>query len=614
MIKPALIIRHLIFTGPTRTPAALFFEKGLNVLYGASETGKSFALEAIDYMLGGKELRDIPERVGYDRALLGIDVTTGGSFTLVRSTSGGQFLVFDGLHQTPPGDESKGVVLISKHNKDNKENISTFLLGKIGLQDSRLKSNARGETKSLSFRNLCHLCLVDEQDIQKQGSPIEGGQATQKTTEYSLFKVLLTGVDDKALVSTQQDQSVSQSKAAKIEVIDELLAELKARLDEETPDANELKEQCERLEKTIIDLQAALNTTEEQYQELTARRVDLRKRLYNGSERRVEIDELKARFLLLDEHYRSDLARLEGIREAGSLVNSLDKSDCPLCGALPEHQHSDDECDGNLSTVVAAADAESEKIVRLRLELESTIRQLDAEATSFDRLLPKIKAEIAGLEDQIRNLTPNLSEHRSGYTDLLDLRAQVRDALRVWEHISELTIRKEMVEKEDISEAPTEQAATGLSSSTTDVFAQKVEAILKSWNFPDSDRVFFDEKNRDLVISGKRRGARGKGMRSITHAAFSVGLLEFCKENELAHPGFLVLDSPLLAYREPESKDDDLSDTDVQDKFYAHLAQFDDRQILVIENVDPPDEIRSRPTSIMFSKSLEQGRYGFFPV
>lgn len=74
MEKQALIIRHLIFTGPNRESAKLHFEKGLNVLYGASETGKSFALEAINYMLGAKELRDIPERVGYNKILLGIEI------------------------------------------------------------------------------------------------------------------------------------------------------------------------------------------------------------------------------------------------------------------------------------------------------------------------------------------------------------------------------------------------------------------------------------------------------------------------------------------------------------------------------------------------------------
>lgn len=76
MEKQALIIRHLIFTGPNRESAKLHFEKGLNVLYGASETGKSFALEAINYMLGAKELRDIPERVGYNKILGTIYLTS----------------------------------------------------------------------------------------------------------------------------------------------------------------------------------------------------------------------------------------------------------------------------------------------------------------------------------------------------------------------------------------------------------------------------------------------------------------------------------------------------------------------------------------------------------
>ena len=72
------------------------YEKGLNVLYGASETGKSFALEAINYMLGAKERRDIPERVGYNKILLGIEIIPSRKkFTLIRSTDGGQFLVFE---------------------------------------------------------------------------------------------------------------------------------------------------------------------------------------------------------------------------------------------------------------------------------------------------------------------------------------------------------------------------------------------------------------------------------------------------------------------------------------------------------------------------------------
>ena len=71
------------------------------MLYGASDTGKSFILDTIDYMLGGKgPLRDFPEREGYDRILLGMQSSSGKSFTLQRSTAGGGFLKVEGLHET----------------------------------------------------------------------------------------------------------------------------------------------------------------------------------------------------------------------------------------------------------------------------------------------------------------------------------------------------------------------------------------------------------------------------------------------------------------------------------------------------------------------------------
>lgn len=96
---PGLRLCHLTFLGPHREPATVEFGPGLNVIYGASDTGKSFIVETIDFMLGGKlPLRDFEERVGYDRILLGAETLDGQSFTIHRSTAGGAFKVFDGLH------------------------------------------------------------------------------------------------------------------------------------------------------------------------------------------------------------------------------------------------------------------------------------------------------------------------------------------------------------------------------------------------------------------------------------------------------------------------------------------------------------------------------------
>lgn len=613
MINNTIAIRHLSFTGPNRPKACITFNQGLNVLYGASETGKSFVLEAIDFMLGGRDLRDIPERVGYDRVFLGIETSNGEKFTLVRSTSGGAFTLFDNLFEELPDDSVPRMDLIATHNAKNENNISTFLLNEIGLAQSKLKSNARGETKNLSFRNLSHLCLVDEGNILKKHSPIEDGIPTQRTLEYSLFKLLLTGVDDSSFNTLPK--TIIQARAASIEAIDGLLKEFKSQLDQENSASEaELSDQLERLEITILQEQAIVKVNEEAYQALATELSKLRGQIQNGIERRAEINELLARFALLDKHYLSDIARLDGIREAGALIASLDKVSCPLCGAHPEQQHVETDCVGNVQNVAIAANAESEKIIRLRLELEQTVSQLRSEAASFDRLLPKIKDKVILVEQEMQSIQPQISGKRESYVDLIETRSQIKDTLKIWSLTAELSTRKERLVSESAADKIIEKHKVDLSSDTLDQFAQMVEKILKTWEVPDSERVYFDETTKDVVISGKRRGDRGKGMRSITHAAFNIALLEFCRNKDRPHPGFVILDSPLLAYREPEDSADDLRETNVQEMFYNYLVNITDRQIIIIENIDPPIEIKQLPTSIMFSKNDAQGRYGLFPI
>jgi hypothetical protein len=148
----------------------------------------------------------------------------------------------------------------------------------------------------------------------------------------------------------------------------------------------------------------------------------------------------------------------------------------------------------------------------------------------------------------------------------------------------------------------------------SDAFAQSIETILKAWHFPEADRVFFDSKSRDLIIAGKPRTARGKGLRAITHGAFTIGLLQFCKATGNPHPGLVILDTPLRAYREPDGDEDDLSGTDLDLQFYNFLKALpNDRQVIIVENTTPPKAIADLPQSVMFTKNPHQGRYGFFP-
>ena len=617
MTSPAVLIRHLCFTGPGKKDALVSFGGGLNVIYGASETGKSFIVEALDFMLGSSAaLRDIPERVGYDRIFLGLEDEDGRLATLERSSSGGQFRLYEGLHTRPP-DGVEPAVLAAKHNPTKPDNLSTYLLDKIGLAGKRVRRNAAGETNSLSFRNLAHLCLIDEGDIQKRESPIETGQFTSRTVEMSVFKLLLTGVDDSAIQPVERDQRETLSRAAKAEVIDELIAEHRARLTElvgEEDDARELNEQLEKLDETLERERSFLRDTESRYRELADQRSRIRRQIEQAESRREEIDELVARFELLDQHYRSDLARLDGIGEVGSLFGALGPQVCPLCGAEPSVQRHDLDCDANVDLVVRASTAEADKISVLRKELEDTVSQLRGEAVRFDTHTPRLSSNLNAIEGQIEELQPGVQDRRAAYSDVFEKRSAVQSAIGLVTSIAELEARKIAMENSPPKREEMNAANTELSASTLDKFSAQLEQILQTWNFPDAARVYFDKETRDFVISGKPRGSRGKGMRAITHAAFTTALLEFTRSNDLPHPGFAVLDTPLLAYREPEGEEDDLSGTDVQDRFYEYLSAMEDRQIIVLENNDPPDVVKRRAQTMFFSKNPHQGRYGFFPI
>jgi hypothetical protein len=615
MTYPRLRLRHLCFTGPKKEPAVIRFGAGLNVLYGASETGKSFVLEAIDFMLGGnRPLRDIGEREGYDRLLLGMETGEGDTFTLVRAASGGRFQVFQGLHETLP-EGHNGQVLPLRSSAQHEATISAYLLERIGLAGSRiLKSAKSGELINLSFRNIAHLCLVSEEQIHKVTSPVESGQVILKTPEYGTFKLLLTGVDDSAVISASKDTSATQSRNAKVEMLDELLADLRERVGENGGDRQEAADQLERFEMSLSREERGFLETEEQYQALVQRRSEMRRRLEVGVERRSEVDDLLARFRLLSDHYATDLARLEAIAEAGSLVAALSAQSCPLCGAAPDAQHLSADCDGNLEAVVAAADAERAKIIRLQEELKQTITELSREAGSFDGLLPQLRGSLNDIDNEIRDTGPELAQRRSGYRELIDARAEVRASLALWDQVAEMEAKRAELGNTSEDDGAQVQPSVAVSTTTLDRFAQQVERVLKAWHFPDAERVHFDKSDRDLIINGRLRGSRGKGMRAITHAAFTIGLMEYCVSTSKPHPGFVVLDSPLLAYREPEGTEDDLDGTDVQEALYDYLAQWMDMQALVIENTDPPVSIRNRANTLFFSKNPHQGRYGLFDI
>ncbi len=597
-----LRLNKLQFRGPSKE-AEISFQPGVNVICGASDTGKSFLAESVDFMLGGSDLKGIPERDEYSSIELGLSCTDNTAWALERAISGGDFVLREG---------DKTEKLRQSHAHDRTDNLSGFLLDKIGLRGKRiLKSSAKGTTNSLSFRNLARLVIVQEGEIQQKGSPFWGGQFTLKTAELATVKLLLTGIDDSAVISALADEA---DHAGQIAMIDELLADIRSDIVDMGEDRHALEEQLDRLEASAAEHRESVANAQRSLDERMGKRRELAKDLSTIDNRFDEIVELNARFSLLQEHYNIDLERLGAIQESGSLFAFVERTTCPLCGAAPDAQHIDDACDGNVAFIVEAATAEIQKITRLQGELSTTVADLSEESGKLVRLRASVESALVHADDQIRaTMAPEVEEARSKFTDIIETRAAVRVSLNLFDRLEKLEKRRGEFDDSAVSTTERAAVAVGFSETIAHRFSMKLEQILKAWNFPGECRVHYDKDASDFVIDGKPRGSRGKGLRAITHAAVSLALLEFCQEHELPHPGFLLLDSPLLAYFKPEGDEDTaLQGTDLKERFYSYLKAHHgrDSQVIVIENQHPPDSELDGLSVTVFTRNPAEGRYG----
>jgi len=608
MTDSYLQFRRIIFSGPKKE-VDLAFVPGVNVICGASDTGKSFLAESIDFMLGGSSLKEIPERVGYGEIGLEIATSEGENWFLQRATSGGDFKLTD-LNAKK---NSEVIKLKQKHAHDKTDNLSGFLLEKIGLLGKRiLKSSKKGTTQSLSFRNLARLVIVQEGEIQQPGSPFWGGQYGLKTAELATIKLLLTGVDDSGVVSATAPAELDSSK--QIALIDELLADLGTEITDLGQDEDELSEQISRIEGSIGAQRDSLQAVQRQLDE----RVALRRVLFTErsaiENRKSEIEELRARFNLLNQHYGVDTARLMAIQESGSMFAYVEKVFCPLCGAAPHDQHIDEACEGDVEAIVQAASAEILKIERLGAELADTVEELVLEANQLSEQLQAKSKEYGKLDAEIREtISPQVGDVRAAFSELVEERASAQKAIDLHERMKKLEERKQELLQEVDQPNDKQQIAFGIPDSVSHDLSLRIEAILRAWDFPGDCRVHFDKSTSDFVIDGKPRGSRGKGLRAITHAAVTLGLLEYCQENALPHPGFVVLDSPLLAYFKPEGDEElALQGTNLKENFYDYLVQHhgQDSQVIIIENQHPPLGIQSRLSMTVFTQNPSEGRFG----
>jgi hypothetical protein len=608
-------LRFLLVTGPNSEPATVEFGAGLNVVYGGSNTGKSHILRLIDYALGAKSPPEpIAEQAGYDLVHLGIEHANGKQVTYVRALQGGDIRVLDGLVRYRPS-KGQGTAVGATHSAKN--SLSKMLLEMLGAEGKRIRTDAAGKTRDLSYRDLERHALVDETKIQDVQSPILSGQYVTKTAETSVFKFLLTGVDDEALDIAKPDPNQPLKQAAQLELLDRQIRDLDRQISEQDQDHDH--EELFKLETALdeeLDRTFRLQEeTEITYRQLSGRRRDMRQRYVSYQDRLDEIDTLKGRFALLAEHYASDEKRLAAIIEAGGLFVLEDGVSCPICGAEAGHHRPDKACDGNVSDIVAAATAEIAELQGRAADLAVTVQGLTAERAGIEKTIEDLGPQLDSVQSEILREVPSVQSMRMQTSSVMQRKLSVQKTLDVVRRRVALEAERAELGVSPGYDSSTIVAQQQLDGSVLDGLCQTIEAELKAWQFPSAQRVFFELQKMDISVGGKSRSANGKGVRALLHGAFSVGLMKFCSARSRAHPGFLVLDSLFITYKDPSDLEDaQIATTPLKDRAFQEFANLPaSLQLIVLENVDVPDWLASQPNCVHFTGQPSVGRPGLFP-
>lgn len=649
-----LLITHIAFVGRELPSAVVEFGAKATIVRGPSDTGKSYIVDTIDFMLGGSELREIPQRAAYDHVLMGLTLNDGSDITLSRAVTGGVFTAHQGritelpsepapagldagqVDEAEPTDsivEAEGTesptepsnadvwprVLSARHDNRSSSNLSRFLLNEIDLDGRQLRRNANNKKSALTIRDVARLCVIDETRMQDATPPGLTGSFTEQTKEASALKFFLQNEDDSALEEVQSPKDRKKLGEAQTQVLDRLLDNLRPRVEEAAP-ATELQAQSARLSAAIASTTGSIETAGHARARTARLLAESQRDLREGRERLAEARALDARFDLLRAQYESDLQRLEMVSEAGSLMGLFDQGTCAFCGAQPEHQKLHMETTSDTTDLGSIVAAETSKTAVLLEDLASTRDDLAAQIRSEFVRNAQLSELVQTRTTALALAEANLAPLDGDLNQLIAERSRLDELLSLYSRIDDLEAMQQQIVRDAKSEKAV--AVQALSLVAVNDFSTQLQARLAAWGYPDAENVRFDRNELDIVDGDQMRSAHGKGVKAVLHAAFTVALADHCFAQGIPHPGFVVIDSPLVTYRPPKpgetADEQDETDRDAlgagfTDRFYDDLERHFGGQIVIVENTDPPLPVSPGTTDIEFTKS-DAGRYGLFPT
>jgi hypothetical protein len=576
---PKLIVNHLILIG-NRKSYDVNFKKGLNIIYGDSDTGKSSILNLINYCLGSSNVDFYDEIETTGKYCLLEVALRGDIYTIKRDIfkPNNEIEVFKCFHDKI--DDFFPKYYSPNYSKTSEDGyFSDFLLSSMNVPIIKLKeAPTKNDSKMvrLSFRDIFKYNFLDQDKIGSK--KIFGDNPVLLVKLKETFKLMFNVLDTQIL---ELNEIIAKKNILRTDLEKKNKSVSAFLKDTEVESLKDLTLKLESIDVELLIINDDLKIIDK---EIIKDSQDLNYLRKNIQVKEREISELSQDLSVNQQEIRQNIAlRNEysnDIRKVIATLEVIDKlpriedkqADCPVCeqamslSKLKEHFANSDATSikGELNGLKRRK-REIEKIYDvLKESLENKEYQIKAKASELEELrylLDKqsinIVSPFINRRDALSYRAGNLESERKNLKHFYKIRIQqsinddeIKDLDgKISEHNETLTTLKENAPKLD-------DVFKDLGTKLKD-FVNFV-GVKNTQNVTISSKTYLPNiRNREYeqITSG--------GVRTITSVGYFISLMLYASENSVNYPSFLMIDT--IAKYIGKTKDKDLVETDLKE-------------------------------------------------
>jgi hypothetical protein len=606
------------------------FSRGLNIVYGQPNTGKSCIFRCINFLFGttgddkdktfGSPFSQ--ENTGYDCVRMIVKVPKK-----VEETDA------DGNKQTRRGTIEQEVSLRRKIGtktidvvtdvdgiesgvydlkKGTKKNgykvINDVWLTLLGIEGEPEIFSVQDFSKKqkFSWNVIKHFFLISEKRIISQ-TPIFFPEKTIFNDTQSLASLvyLLTGRDYDEIDPKESKKSRAMTRKAVNDYIFERMESLRSRKTElaqsiDIEDASQLEQEIARIFGELTEIERKMLEAADLSKHLLDEIVEEETRL-------SEAVVMLGRYKVLRGQYESDVKRLKFIANGEKHIKGQPHSaKCPFC-------------DGDIPAKEQPAFLESAKIgiAQLQAKLkdltaaENDSAKEKAETETAIERLTRRKNEIETLVQYELGPQKNaLKEKRDKFRAALLIKGELDSIDRIVRDMDGRIRDNSIEEQDDKQPSPKFLPKEYVTGDFLETIDEYLKDILTECDYGNFVSARFDLDRFDIEVDGRAKIETnfGKGYIAYLNTVVGFALMKHLKLHAKYAPGMLIADSPTLSFRKYGEECVALRMKNGMYQFLLDNQQYG--QVIIFEN-----EIADIPLPganlIEFSKDLNAGRYGF---